>query len=153
MSEETLRSKAMIEKKLRAFLEYGRPMQDKLLAFLDYADLQQYGHAEWLETPRLKVYLRSQRRVIKDEILLAMTIANVTANPTGQGTFTLFLQQLFVELHQRPRYQALVVEQVLTRRFARYFQRREGWERLPNDMPGAPPIPASFVFRLNRNDK
>jgi hypothetical protein len=77
----------------------------------------------WLSRGRLKLYVRSGYHVIDARITKCLDIANVSCRPTGQGTFTRFIEWL--EIDFMPRTGGVVfVENIINPRLASFLDRR-----------------------------
>jgi hypothetical protein len=81
----------------------------------------------------LRVYVRKGRRVCADLFYNTLEIATVDATPLGTGTFTKFLEdaETVAEEHSLIVY----VENLSTKRFARFFIRR-GYQSTRTTPPG-----------------
>lgn len=95
-----------------------------LADFLKRRSSSKYPRSEWIEEPFLSIYVRSGPRFIDvenlDDVRLHLrflTIANVNAEPMGQGHFTRFIENIEKKHHT-------YVECVGTPRFKKFFLNR-----------------------------
>lgn len=78
----------------------------------------------WLQDDKMEVYVRAGHHYIRDKDVSSLDIANVNVFEPGKGVFTHFLQ----EAEKLNIYDVLFIENVLTPRFASWFE-KQGYEK------------------------
>jgi len=93
-----------------------------LKGFCDESRTKKYCTTRWLTSPTFRVYVRHAWHVIHGVTRECFDIANVEAEPRGQGQFTEFLK----EATKTNPWDGVYIENVLDQRFSQYFRSR-GW--------------------------
>lgn len=90
---------------------------------------------EWLAYDTMKVYVRKSNRMLpaSREPVRCLDIANIQVEPEVQNTgiFSVWLKDA-LEQALLADISAVMIENVLTERFADFF-RRQGWQEIPNE--------------------
>ena len=70
-----------------------KPIIEQLTDFIQKANKRRFGNNEWLEDHTMHVYVRKSPRIIKEQMLQALDIANIEVVNKGQGTGGKFFEQ------------------------------------------------------------
>lgn len=91
---------------------------------------------KWIEYRGMKVYLRKQSCVhpLTKEYIHCLGIANVQVAQSGNGRFKQWLADMIDLIKSRVEFDAIMVENVLTPRFADFFDRLQ-WIKTSHSVP------------------
>jgi hypothetical protein len=85
---------------------------------------------KWLEDKDMKVYVRKSKRLLPKEknLIETLDIATIEAIKPGKGHGTKFIKAA----HEINPFQMTFIENVLTPRFVRWFE-KDGWTMFPSE--------------------
>lgn len=86
------------------------------------------ARAQWFEEGEVHVYLRNAKHCIRTDkgacMLDTVDVASITVDNAGQGHFTRFLADLEEAMPKLAPTRTIFVENVLSPRFAQFFEKR-----------------------------